>query len=371
MKRLHVRTPAHAFTLIELLVVIAIIAVLAALLLPVLSQGGARAKRIQCVNNLHEAGVAFHIFAHDHNGKFPMAVPANAGGSLEFIQNAYKISGEFYFAFRHFQLLSNELVTPKIVVCPADTRPPAMNFARLQNENLSYFVAANADFSAANSILAGDRNVTNDYTAGGTIVQLGGNNYLRWTIELHRFRGNLLFADGRVEEQNRSRLQFVSSGATAPADLFLPSVKPPGYTTSDKPALATGFAQAGNSPAQLNPPRSEPAALPEATGARRTAAIATGTQSRDWTRRPAEEPARVKPEPTSTNSLTLPETPKLKSDEPAVDSTNGSFARVTPESANRSSSLLFLLLLLLLLATTLELRRRSRAKSRRATRPRR
>ena len=299
-----------------------------------------------------------------------MAVPASGGGSLEFIQNAYRISGEFYFAFRHFQVLSNELVTPKIVVCPADTRPPAMNFARLQNENLSYFVGANADFSAANSILAGDRNVTNDYTAPGTIVQLGANNYLRWTIELHRFRGNLLFADGRVEEQNRSRLQFVSSGATAPADLFLPSVKPPGYSTPDKPVSATETAQAGNFPAQSGPLRNEPAAMPNATGARRTATT-TGSHSHDSARPSAEEPARMKPEPASTNSPTGPEPPKPKPDEPSVASTNRSFATVTPEPANRSSSLLFLLLLLLLLATTLELRRRSRAKGKRATRPRR
>src|SRR5213078_4191879 len=73
----HPQSPEKGFTLIELLVVIAIIAILAALLLPVLSQAGGRAKRVQCVNNLREAGIAFHVFAHDH-GKFPMAVPASA-----------------------------------------------------------------------------------------------------------------------------------------------------------------------------------------------------------------------------------------------------------------------------------------------------
>jgi len=70
-------------SLIELLYVIAIITLLAALLLPALSQGQARARQIQCVNHLHEAGVALASFANDHDGRFPMAVPGSAGGSLD------------------------------------------------------------------------------------------------------------------------------------------------------------------------------------------------------------------------------------------------------------------------------------------------
>ena len=61
----------RAFTLIELLVVIAIIAILAAILLPVLGQAKKRAWTIQCVSNLRQIGVAMKIFADDNNQLYP------------------------------------------------------------------------------------------------------------------------------------------------------------------------------------------------------------------------------------------------------------------------------------------------------------
>ena len=231
------RAARSAFTLVEMLVVIAIIAILASLLLPVLAKARAKALRVQCVADLKQVGVGFHVFLHDHDSKLPMEVSTNFGGTLEFTRASYLVAGNFYLQYCHFQALSNDLLVPKILVCPADrARFIASDFHDFNDLNISYFVGANADYNLPNSILAGDRNITNASGATGTIVRLANGSSVAWTDELHVFKGNVLYADGRVDELNSSGLALSAYGSPPMMDLFLPTVKSPADPSSPSPS---------------------------------------------------------------------------------------------------------------------------------------
>jgi prepilin-type N-terminal cleavage/methylation domain-containing protein/prepilin-type processing-associated H-X9-DG protein len=72
LMKAHVKRGTHGFTLIELLVVIAIIAILAAILLPVLQAAKQRAWEVGCISNKRQIQLAYFLYAQDNNDRLAL-----------------------------------------------------------------------------------------------------------------------------------------------------------------------------------------------------------------------------------------------------------------------------------------------------------
>src|SRR6266545_1339968 len=216
IKPIHSRRVNVAFTLIELLVVICVMVILMALTISAAAKAKDRSRKISCTCNLKQTGLAFRIFGNDNGDAYPMSVSTNKGGSMGYVG-----TGE---VFSFFRAMSNELSTPKILLCPADTRKPALSFSMLSNANISYFVGLDAANVFPQTLLAGDRNLmTNGVPVGNGVLVLTTNLAVGWTAALHKGSANVLLGDGSVRPITNVRLQqHVADSGVATNRLVIP-----------------------------------------------------------------------------------------------------------------------------------------------------
>ena len=110
----------------------------------------------------------------------------------------------------YIKALTNELSTPKIVVCPNDERKEATNWAHFTRTNLSYFVSADASERFPQSLLAGDRNITNEngrLMPGLRKLSTLAGGVAGWDNTIHKGQGNACVGDGSVQQLSVARLR--------------------------------------------------------------------------------------------------------------------------------------------------------------------
>jgi len=194
-------------------VIIFTLAVLAAMFLPALLPARISRSYISCVNNLKQIGLSYRIWAGDNNDKYPMEISVTNGGTMELINTSD--------AWKTFQVMSNELSTPKLLLCPVVAESTgfvyATNFGDDLKNKISYFIGLdakendsltiNAHVNNPQAILSGDDNFEiNDTPVKSGLLELSTNAPITWSAARHKFAGNISLADGSVQTVNNSGL---------------------------------------------------------------------------------------------------------------------------------------------------------------------
>ena len=204
-----------------------------ALVLPAVGQAKTAVETVACANNMKQIGLAFRVWATDHNDQFPFNVSTTNGGTLELCSRGP--DGLDRNSMVHFLVMSNELNTPKILFCPAEYessyRQAATSFSGVavagtvpyvNDMNVSYFVGVDAQETYPRMFLTGDHNLggnantpTTPFLAapstGNPFVYLGTNFTVNqgpaYMDTMHAKQGNVGMADGSVEFFSRTELQ--------------------------------------------------------------------------------------------------------------------------------------------------------------------
>jgi prepilin-type N-terminal cleavage/methylation domain-containing protein len=193
------------FTLVELLVVIGIIALLIAMLLPVLSKAREQAHRTACLSNLRSLGQSMYLYCHSNKDRLPNAAPSGVWDDT--------------LGCRALLELAANYTQPDVFHCPSDSDPIpnaitacdySENSARVSYEFFPvWWVGRDGPIL---SRMKGQAPLAWDIDGGEQLPTIYQNHSTKG--------GNILIADGHAEWRNSK--DWISGNWPAPASDFYP-----------------------------------------------------------------------------------------------------------------------------------------------------